>query len=553
MAEGHFSVCYSPDTGGGGKSMHKHMIVCVGATALTLFQSESVRAQSNENETKKELAAVRLQMDQMRKAQTALLARIDALTAVQGRQTRAIAQSRRGPTVVAGVPVAQDGLPSWISKVQFPAPPGATAPRVTTVPQLVRTSVTGIPDTTAAAQGLGQTLSARVFGVDVGLYGFVDVSFDRASNGLQTINQASSNESFLGVAGGMDLGLSGLRAIYQIETLAEVSATPGAASSIGSRNSFAGISTPYGNIMAGKYDTPYKRSTALLNPFKGSIGDYNSIMGNSAGEGRAEFDYRASHAVFFDSSNFHGLTVNAMYAPGQKLNDLAAAGNYAFPQGELVCSGSQQPSLNGATPNAMGAQTLCNDGAFSDLYSVAVNFDYGPLYLTGAYELHKSVNRQSDKGGVIADEGGAKVGASYHFSFGNQLSAVYEYLYRSGVVSASNERQRSGFYVSDVQNLGYGFDFMTAYAHADNTPGSPKFPGLPDYANMYTAGLKYHFNDHASLYLIGALLTQGAGAHYGLGAGEGHGTPVLSPRTPTGAPLPGQTVDAVSTGIQLSF
>ena len=126
-------------------------------------------------------------------------------------------------------------------------------------------------------------------------------------------------------------------------------------------------------------------------------------------------------------------------------------------------------------------------------------------------------------------------------------------MYREGVVATFNERQRASLYVSDVQNLGYGFDLLVAYAHAGETPGSPKFPGLPDYVNMYTAGLKYHFNEHASLYLVVAGLSQGAGAHYGLGAGEGHGTPVLSPRTPTGGPLPGKSIDAVSSGLQLSF
>jgi len=514
---------------------------------LVFFLSyEAASAQTlSDVEAKKEIAEMRQEMLRMKNAQKALQAKIEKLTSAQAHAAKQASNS--------GLPIVKGPESAWWTSVQIPAPRGSTAPNVTAVPQTSRTSVTGIPDLTSPAYGMGNTLSARVLGVDVGLYGFADISFDRAYNGLQAINQVSSNESFIGIAGGISSGFPGYRVIYQIETMAEVSATPGVASSIGSRNSFVGISTPYGNLMGGKYDTPYKRSTALMNPFKGTIGDYNAIMGNSAGEGRTEFDYRMPHAIFYDSPNVYGFTLNALYSPGQKLDDLASASNYAFPQGELVCSGSQQPSLNGATPNAMGAQTLCNDGAFKDAYSVALNFEYGPLYITGAYELHKSVNRESDKGGVIADEGAAKVGVSYHFAFGNQLSAIYEYLYRKGVASVSNERQRSGFYISDVQDLGYGFDFMAAYAHADNTPGSPKFPGLPDYANMTTAGFKYHFNEHASIYLVGAFLSQGAGAHYGLGAGEGHGTPILSPRTSTGAPLPGKTVDGVSSGIQVSF
>jgi hypothetical protein len=70
---------------------------------------------------------------------------------------------------------------------------------------------------------------------------------------------------------------------------------------------------------------------------------------------------------------------------------------------------------------------------------------------------------------------------------------------------------------------------------------------------MYSVGLKYHWNQHTSLYLVAAYLTQGAGVHYGLGAGADHGDPVLSPRTATGGPMPGETLSAVSTGMQVSF
>jgi predicted porin len=479
----------------------------------------------------KEIEILKQQMREMRDAQRALR---DQMTQTAASNPTAVSDAPKSPPLV-----------------QVPAPVEAIAPNTFEVPQVSRPSVTGIAR--GEPPGMGSTLSVRIKGVDVGLYGFLDVSVDRANNGQQVITQVSSNESFLGIAGGVDLGTPELRAIFQIETMAEVSATPGVGSSIGSRNSYVGLGSPYGNIMAGKYDTPYKRSTALMNPFKGSVGDYNSIMGNTAGEGRAEFDYRMPHSVFYDSPDFAGFTIAALYSPGQKLNDLQAAANYAFPQGELVCSGSQQPSLNGATPNSQGTQSLCNDGAFKDAYSASLSYSNGPLYITSAWEVHKSVNRESDKGGVIADESAWKVGFSYHLFFGNQLSGIYEKFSRHDVVAATNERQRNGFYASDVQDLGAGFDFMAAYAHAGQTPGSPKFPGLGDAVNLYAIGPKYHFNDHASLYFIGAYLTQGPGAHYGLGAGEGHGAAVLSPRTPGGGPLPGKNIEAASVGLQLDF
>jgi predicted porin len=524
--------------------------ICVGSFMAPRFafaQSPSgATAEQVEIEAqRKEIELLKRQMREMQDFQKALQAQLNQTSNPQGTPTPT-------PTPPSAPPESRTAKVSggeW--GVQIPAPAADIAPSVSEIPQVSRPSVTGI--STAAPPGIGNTLSVRIKGVDVGLYGFVDVSFDRANNGQQVINEVSSNESFLGVSGGVDLGSPLLRGIFQIETMAEVSATPGVGSSIGSRNSFAGLSTPYGKFMLGKYDTPYKRDTALFDPFAGSVGDYNSIMGNTAGEGRAEFDYRMPHSFFYDSPDIYGFTLNALYSPGQKLNDLQAASNYAFPQGELVCSGSQQPSLNGATPNPQGTQTLCNDGAFKDAFSLALNYVNGPIYVTSAWEVHKSVNRESDKGGVVADESAAKIGVSYHFVFDNQFSAIYERFFRHDVAAATNERQRKGFYVSDVQNLGSGFDFMAAYANAGQTPGSPKFPGLEDGASMYAVGPKYHFNDHASVYLIGAYLTQDPGAHYGLGAGEGHGTAILSPRTNGGGPLPGKSIDAASIGVQLGF
>lgn len=118
---------------------------------------------------------------------------------------------------------------------------------------------------------------------------------------------------------------------------------------------------------------------------------------------------------------------------------------------------------------------------------------------------------------------------------------------------ATNERARSGYYFSDVQQLGNDFDAMAAWAHAGQTPGSPKFPGLKDGADMYSLGARYHFDAQGMVYVVGSYLKQGAGAHYGLGAGEGHGTPILSPRTATGGPLPGKSLSGISVGVQYAF
>lgn len=403
----------------------------------------------------------------------------------------------------------------------------------------------------AAAATPGQSpLSVNIGGASVTLYGNADLSAEQTSNGKETVSQVSSNLSYLGVrASSKELGTSGLKAIAQFETLVNVSGTPTEASGLGSRNSFLGIEAKFGKLMLGKTDTPYKRATASMDPFSASVGDYNAIMGNTGGDLRAEFDARLPHSIFYDSPNMNGFSVNALFSPGQKYDNLANSDKYAYAQGEKVCSGAT-PGSSGSTPDS--GSFLCNDGAFKNAGSVAVNYANGPLFATVSYERHDAVDRTSDTGGVTSNESAAKIGVTYNFGK-NRLSAIYEKFYRAGGIDPTvNERARDGYFISDVQELGNGLDLMASWAHARQTPGSPDFLTADDHANMYALGLKYHYDKQTSIYLVGALLNQGAGAHYALGAG-GHGVAIAAPRDADGATIGGQSIKALSVGMQYSF
>lgn len=392
-------------------------------------------------------------------------------------------------------------------------------------------------------------LTTHIGGASVTLYGHADLSADVGNDGKHSVNQVSSNLSYLGVRASKDLGSTGLKAIAQIETLANISGTPTETGGLASRNSFVGLEGGFGKIMLGKTDTPYKRATAMMDPFSASVGDYNSIMGNTGGDLRAEFDVRLPHSIFYDSPKFSGFSVNALYSPGQKFDNLTGSDKYAFAQGEKVCAGAT-PRSSGSTPDA-GA-FLCNDGAFTNAYSIAFNYESGPLLGTLSYERHQAVDRTGDTGGITSNESAAKIGARYNFG-SNQLAGIYEKLYRDGGIDpAVNERARNSYYLSDVQQLGHGIDLMAAWAHAGQTPGGPDFGTIDDKANMYTLGLKYHYDKQTSLYVVGAMLKNDPGAHYAIGAG-GHGTPIASPRNDAGDTIPGQTIKALSVGMQYSF
>ena len=398
-----------------------------------------------------------------------------------------------------------------------------------------------------ATSSSSSPLSTKIAGADVTLYGHADLSAEATDNGKERTNQVSSNLSYVGVRGGKDLGNTGLRAVFQVETLANISGTPTETGGLASRNSFVGLHGGFGTIMLGKTDTPYKQATAAMDPFSASVGDYNSIMGNTGGDLRAEFDARLPHSIFYYSPTFSGFSARLLYSPGQKLHNLAGASNNAFPQGEKVCAGAT-PGSSGSTPDG----NSCDDGAFQNAYSLSLDYAAGPLTGTLAYERHSAVDRTGDTGGIVSDESAAKAGLSYRFG-GNRVSGIVEKLYRDGGINpALNERARTGYYLSDVQDLGHATDLMLAWAHAGQTPGGPDFGTADDKANMYSLGLKYHYDKQTSLYLVGAMLKQGAGAHYALGAG-GHGVAIASPRDESGATIPGQTEKALSVGMQYNF
>jgi predicted porin len=410
-------------------------------------------------------------------------------------------------------------------------------------------AMTAAPQPAQKSASSESPLTAHIGGATATLYGHADLSFDVARDGKNSVNQVSSNLSYLGIRASKDLGSTGLAAIVQIETLANISATPTEAGGLASRNSFVGLQGGFGKIMLGKTDTPYKRATAAMDPFSASVGDYNSIMGNTGGDLRAEFDDRLPHSIFYDSPSFGGFSVNALYSPGQKFTNLTGSDKYAFAQGEKVCAGAT-PRSSGSDPDP--AALRCNDGAFTNAYSVAFNYNAGPLLGTAGYERHKAVDRTGDTGGIVSDESAAKIGVRYNFG-SNQLAGIFEKLYRDGGIDPTlNERARNSYYLSDVQQLGHGIDLMAAWAHAGKTPGGPDFGTLDDKANMYSLGMKYHYDKQTSVYVVGAMIKNGPGAHYALGAG-GHGAPIASPRDDAGDTIAGQTIKALSVGMQFNF
>jgi predicted porin len=464
-------------------------------------------------------------------------------------------------------------------------------------------SVGGQPIITKAPGG------ALVDNTTVTIYGHLDVSGDLFN--VSVFDQGTkfgiaSNTSYFGIRARHNLapyGYEGYAFLAQIESQVDVAASPTEKAAFGTRDSFVGIEGPYGTIKAGKGDTPYKKATAAFDPFASTVADYNSLIGNTGGDNRAEFDWRMDHAVWYESPIWNGFQFSALVSPGQNY----APDNSDFSYGDLFnCngagargSGSDFPGTGGAVIGNIGGNG-CTDGSFGNAYSAAATYKNGPLTLIAAAELHEGVNRHADDGlepGLVvpvflpdgsqvmtgvANEWAAKVGAGYQIkdSLGPlQLYAMYEWIRRDvpAAFQPFNERSKDDIFASATQSIGDHWKVSVSYAHAGNTPGAPAClslnnanapvacasPGpivqigqyqqnqFNEAANQYSAGVRYWFTNWASVYVVGTYLQQGMGAHYCLGA-SGHGYQICS-RDQFNDTIGGATLKAVSTGLTLDF
>jgi hypothetical protein len=441
----------------------------------------------------------------------------------------------------------------------------------------------------------------------VTLYGHFDISGDVFNPSVfdqGTKAAIASNSSYFGVRARHNLapyGWEGWSIVAQLEAQIDAAASPTERAALGSRDSYVGLEGPWGAVKAGKSDTPYKKSTAAMDPFANTLGDYNSIMGNTGGDNRAEFDWRMNHAIWYESPIVSGFQFSALASPGQ--NYAKDNSDYSF--GDLFqCngastrgSGSNFPGTGGAQQGNIGGNG-CTDGSYGNAYSAALNYKNGPWTAIAAYEFHENVNRRGDDGtepGQLApvtlpdgsvvstgvhSEWAAKVGGGYRLNDGLgdlQFNAYYEWLRRDVNPGEGlfNERSRDGVFASATQFIGK-WSVSASYAHAFKTPGNPTclsfnnvnagvLCGTPntvpvgqfqanlfdDSASQYAVGARYRFNQWASWYVVGSVLKQGQGAHYCLGA-SGHGYQVCS-RDAANDTIGGATLKAATTGLTFDF
>lgn len=144
-------------------------------------------------------------------------------------------------------------------------------------------------------------------------FGTLDLTLERVAP-ASAHGRVSSNSSGFGFRASEDLG-AGLRAFFQIEGGVSVDTGVGV---IGSRDTFVGLSGPFGTLRAGTMTTPLRALGGRLNFVPGgtSIANNMGVMSTLNGM-HAGLNSRLANSVQYALPPIGGLAMTLVYAPGE--------------------------------------------------------------------------------------------------------------------------------------------------------------------------------------------------------------------------------------------
>lgn len=280
----------------------------------------------------------------------------------------------------------------------------------------------------------------------VTIYGIVDAAVESVSSGgvrATRVESGGAYQSRLGYRGSEDLG-GGLKAIFNLEsrfTIDDGASFGGLA--FGGR-AIVGLQGPWGTVVAGREYIPLYQVKVTSNPF-----GYN-------GYGPAQImmvggPIRSNNAVRYDSPNFGGFSMSAMYGLGAEDPANAQAGRQ---QGV-----ASQYSFGRTWVGAGWNRTAVRSAAVrsTDEYVIGVRHNFGAASLYGNYWGFKTDNN------VVQDKEvrQAMIGVSAPLYAGGTLLASYSQRWAVRPASADGD---------DAAQIAIGLEHSlskrtTAYAH----------------------------------------------------------------------------------------
>lgn len=288
------------------------------------------------------------------------------------------------------------------------------------------------PEKPTAAPAPGMTLTNGTSSLT--LYGTLNVNYEnvRAGDIVAERNRLNSNRSNFGLKGQTKAGI--FAPWFQFES--EVQLASGG-TTLASRNSGIGTAVgPYGTLMAGQWDSPYKISTARLDPFGDkTIAGYSTIMGGgpltTAGNGggaKGSFARRVQNVVQYWSPKVLGFSARAAYGTDK----------------ERAADQSYDPQL----------------------WSFSLIYEGAGLYALAAYEDHK------DFGYIAPNQGhdqAWKLGLAYTLApLGLSFSGIIEQLAYSLINPAFYSRKNFDLFLGGTLRLDASNSFSLTWSHKFN-------------------------------------------------------------------------------------
>jgi predicted porin len=409
----------------------------------------------------------------------------------------------------------------------------------------------------------------------VTVYGTLNVNFQltqakgatKPSESVHPLNAVSTDSSNVGVRAQAEV-VGGVSVLAQCETSAAVDGI--GTSGICGRNSRVGVSSPYGTLFYGNWDTPFKGATAgtkVDDPFlstdvfgyqsiAGSPGfNYRSAAGVSvagaapdttaaypAGSVVSGFDVRAGNSVAYHSASVFGASVKLQYSA----SELSSA------------SGKLAPQLFGAVVNYewKGLSVLAALERHDDYYGLA-GINVADKSATAETLAPKSAAFGAARPNTASHSSvdwAWRAGAGYQLGTPAGTTTVGVLVdqlvlgQENAVAGALKEFKRLAWQLSAKHRYG-DHELRARFNSAD--AGSCSFVGgaacsTDGYgAKQVTAGYTYHLSKTAQAYLAFTRIVNERNAQYTLTIG---GAPAVAGKTPKGA-----DPQALGLGLRYSF
>jgi len=360
----------------------------------------------------------------------------------------------------------------------------------------------------------------------------------------------STDSSNIGIRGTADTQVAGVGVVYQCETSANLDGE--GVSGICNRNSRLGLSSGYGTLFYGNWDSPYKAlfyGTKADDPFGntdvydagaiiGSPGLYTRASGGrstggTTGNTLLSFNQRAGNSIAYHSPKFQGVQFKAQYSANEFQN---RAGDIA-------------PAL----------------------YSAGLAYDAGPLSAAVAYERHEdfgqvAINTTTGAVAVAAPtqttvDQGVKFGAGYEFGLpagALTVSAQGEYLKisTSHPLNLAFDNAARWAYLVGLKYRAGSHEIRARFMQALDqdikfrgvtfSPNAGKDTG----ANNYTLGYAFYLSSAAQVYAYGTYMDNAKHATYTFATG---GPAKLTDTTGTELWTAGANLFAAGLGMRYAF